>query len=57
MFVEFICGHVVPFPLLMADRKLCMIGDLAAPCMNLVSFSIVVLRMMQLIWYLVGVWK
>ena len=38
MFLELSCGHVVKFPLLMADRNVWMMGNPAIPCMNLVSF-------------------
>ena len=57
MFLELSCGHVAKFPLLMADRNVCMMGDPAVPCMNLVCFSALVFRTMKLRLCLVGVWK
>ena len=48
---------MVYFSLLMAEINVFLIGDPAAPSMNMVSFSAVVLGMMQLTWCLVGFGK
>ena len=57
VFLELSCGHVAKFPLLMADRNVCMMGIPAILYMNLVSFSVLDLGTMELRLCLVGVWK